>query len=83
MRTEGSTRAKCQGGRDVRNVYPATPWKAPPSVRANGDAGTPGLTPWSPSGAHRRLAVGSGGMARSQISRGGRRANVPDGGGLQ
>jgi hypothetical protein len=47
MPTEGSTRAKCQGSRDVRNVYPATPWKAPLSVRANGAAGTPGLTPSS------------------------------------
>ena len=48
MRTEGSTRAKCQGGRDVRNVYPAAPWKAPLSVRANGDAGALIPTPLEP-----------------------------------
>ena len=51
MRTKGSTRAKCQEGRDVRNVYPAAPWKAPVSVRANGDADTLIPKPWSPSGA--------------------------------
>ena len=28
MSAERSTRAKCHRGRDVRDVYPATPWKA-------------------------------------------------------
>jgi hypothetical protein len=40
MRTAGSTRAKCQGGRDVHSVYPAAPWMAPFSVPENGEVGT-------------------------------------------